>query len=151
MTAHSRALRKGRISETGRIYLITTTVKDREPLFGDFALARAAIHELRASDAAGLSRTLAFVLMPDHLHWLVQLESGSLALLLARYKKRAASAVNRVRGTAGRPVWQTGFHDRALRREESLRAVARYVVTNPVRAGLVRSVRDYPHWDAVWL
>jgi hypothetical protein len=38
-----------------------------------------------------------------------------------------------------------------LRRDEDLRAVARYVILNPVRAGLVQRVGDYPHWDAVWL
>jgi putative transposase len=32
-----------------------------------------------------------------------------------------------------------------------LRNLARYVVANPLRAGLVDSIRDYPHWDAVWL
>ncbi|MFV3290267.1 transposase, partial [Pseudomonas sp. NY11955] len=29
--------------------------------------------------------------------------------------------------------------------------VARYIVANPIRAGLVSRVGDYPHWDAVWL
>jgi hypothetical protein len=48
-------------------------------------------------------------------------------------------------------VWQTSFHDHALRREEDVLSVARFVVANPLRAGLVKSLRDYPHWDAVWL
>jgi hypothetical protein len=48
-------------------------------------------------------------------------------------------------------VWQRGFHDRALRGDEDLPAVARYIVANPLRAGLVRSVRDYPHWYAKWV
>jgi len=30
-------------------------------------------------------------------------------------------------------------------------AVARYVVANPVRAGLADSVLAYPYWNAVWL
>ncbi len=29
--------------------------------------------------------------------------------------------------------------------------VARNIVANPLRNGLVKSVRDYPHWDAIWL
>jgi hypothetical protein len=29
--------------------------------------------------------------------------------------------------------------------------VARYVVMNPVRAGLVSRVGDYPFWDAAWI
>jgi len=35
--------------------------------------------------------------------------------------------------------------------DEGLRAVARYVIANPVRAGLAERVGDYPFWDAVWL
>ena len=48
-------------------------------------------------------------------------------------------------------VWQQGFHDRALRREDDLVKVARYVVANPLRAGLVRKYGDYPLWDAIWV
>jgi putative transposase len=55
-----------------------------------------------------------------------------------------------LRRVAG-PLWQKGFHDHAVRGDEDMRALARYVVANPVRAGLVRSVREYPHWDARWL
>jgi hypothetical protein len=51
----------------------------------------------------------------------------------------------------GQPIWQAGFHDRAMRKEENLQAFARYIVANPVRAGLVNRVGDYPHWDAMWL
>lgn len=49
------------------------------------------------------------------------------------------------------PVWQRGFHDHALRREEDLRAVACYIVGNPLRAGLVQHVGDYPLWDTIWI
>jgi len=38
-----------------------------------------------------------------------------------------------------------------LRNDEDLLDVARYVVANPVRAGLVPRVGDYPFWNAVWL
>ena len=29
--------------------------------------------------------------------------------------------------------------------------LARYVVANPLRAGLVEKLGDYPLWDAVWV
>ena len=48
-------------------------------------------------------------------------------------------------------VWQKGFHDRAVRQEDDLPAIARYVVANPVRAGLVTKTGTYPHWDAIWV
>jgi hypothetical protein len=51
----------------------------------------------------------------------------------------------------GRRLWQDGFHDRAVRRDEDIVAIARYIVANPLRAGLVERLADYPHWDAIWL
>lgn len=148
---HSAALRRGRCSEHGRVYLITTTTQARQPVFVDFGLARAVIAEMRKCDSLGRSQTLSFVLMPDHVHWLVQLQVGDLSSLVARFKANSAKAVNRLRGHLGLKLWQTGFHDHALRRDEDLAGVARYIVANPLRAGLVASVGDYPHWDAAWI
>jgi REP element-mobilizing transposase RayT len=108
------------------------------------------IHELRAADALVWSTTWAFVVMPDHLHWLVALKETDLARLVLRVKSRSTIEINRFLGRSVR-MWQKGFHDHAIREEEDLRAVARYVVANPVRAGLVQSVRNYSHWDARWL
>lgn len=51
----------------------------------------------------------------------------------------------------GQAVWGSGFHDRALRVEEDLLGTARYIVHNPIRAGLVARSGLYPFWDAVWL
>ncbi|NUT74814.1 hypothetical protein HNO86_07130 [Pseudomonas sp. C1C7] len=42
-------------------------------------------------------------------------------------------------------------YDRAVRREKDVKHLARYVVANPIRAGLVERVHDYPLWDACWL
>jgi len=149
--AHGHRLRTGRCSETGRGYLLTTVVQGRTPLFADFDHARLAVQAMRDCDGAGLSATLAFVLMPDHLHWLVQLRRGSLSALMGRFKSCSAAAVNRARGTPGVVVWQAGFHDHAIRDGQDIRAMARYAIGNPVRAGLVGSVGEYAHWDAVWV
>jgi len=88
--------------------------------------------------------------MPDHVHWMFALEELTLGEVMRRFKTYSAHAVNRVHGNTG-AIWQAGFHDHALRHEEDLRAVARYVVGNPVRSGLCRRVGDYPFWDAVWI
>lgn len=94
---------------------------------------------------------LAWVLMPDHTHWLLQLgERDSLRRVVNRLKSASARYVNRVRATSG-GVWAKTFHDHGLRREEDLQAVARYIIANPLRAGLVRRIGDYPFWNAVWL
>lgn len=72
-------------------------------------------------------------------------------MLVAALKKAIATSVNVARDTAGARVWQTGFYDRAIRSDEDVADVARYIVANPIRAGLVKSVREYSWWDAVWL
>ncbi len=69
---------------------------------------------------------------------------------MGRTKSRTTVALNRKLRREG-PLWQPGFHDRAIRKEEDLQAVARYIVANPVRAGLAGKVGDYPLWDATWL
>lgn len=69
---------------------------------------------------------------------------------MQRIKGRSAISINRVLGSQGQ-LWQKGFHDRAIRKEEDLQAIARYVVANPLRAGLVDKIGDYPLWDAIWL
>lgn len=48
-------------------------------------------------------------------------------------------------------IWARAFHDRALRSDEHVLSAARYLVLNPVRAGLVQRIGDYPYWDAIWL
>ena len=48
-------------------------------------------------------------------------------------------------------IWQDGFHDHAIRSDEALINVARYIVANPLRANLVRELGMYPYWDSVWL
>jgi REP element-mobilizing transposase RayT len=69
---------------------------------------------------------------------------------MRRVKSGSALAIMRA-GQSPLRVWQKGYHDRAVRREDDLQSIARYVVANPLRAGLVRRVGDYPLWDAVWL
>jgi len=95
--------------------------------------------------------TLAFVIMPDHVHWMLQLKGDvDLNSIVQMVKSVSAHALNRQLERRG-SIWQKGFHDHALRREEDIRCAARYIIANPVRAGLVESVRDYSHWDAVWV
>jgi putative transposase len=144
MKPHAKDLRRGRFSEIGRAYHITATTRDRVPVFQHLPNARILIQALKASDQQGHSETLAFVVMPDHFHWLFVLRAGRLQDIVGAVKSVAAHRLQSA-------VWQPGYYDHAVRREEDLREVARYIVANPVRAGLVERVGDYPHWDAAWL
>ncbi|WP_242210101.1 MULTISPECIES: transposase [unclassified Pseudomonas] len=146
----SNRLRIGRYSEHNRIYLLTTNTAGRQPFFSDFALGRLVASEFHVAEEMGIANTLAWVVMPDHFHWLIELKRGSLGDLMQRTKSLSTKAVNLSTGRQT-SLWQSGFHDRALRREEDLVKLARYIVANPLRAGLVKKLGDYPLWDAIWV
>jgi REP element-mobilizing transposase RayT len=145
-----RALRRGRVSLSNHVYLVTSATMGRECFFADFHAGCAAARCFEASSLLGEARMLAWVLMPDHPHWLVQLgEEDTLGLVVNRIKSASARMANRVLQRKG-PLWEPAYHDHCLRREEDLRSVARYMVANPVRAGLVQRIGDYPFWNAIW-
>ena len=145
-----RALRIGRVSLPRQAYLLTAVTRHRKALFLDPQLASTASQCMIRRESLGDADLLCWVLMPDHWHGLVQLGDGD---GLSRVMNRMKTSVSRQLQTQhGRgDVWAPGFHDRALRSEEDLRAIARYIVANPVRAGLVGHVCDYPYWNCVWL
>ena len=144
-------LRKGRWSEPGREYLVTTVTAGRRCVFRDFHCARIFVRELAKLQTEGSCTWLAWVLMPDHFHGMFRLEEGPDMSTVMRYLKgRSARQIGKHLDAPGR-MWQPGFHDRALRKEEQRIAIARYIIANPLRAGLVRRIADYPHWDFLWI
>jgi hypothetical protein len=44
--------------------------------------------------------------------------------------------------------WQRYGHERVLRNDEDTATAARYIINNPLRAGLVRDVMQYPFWGS---
>jgi len=149
---HGRNLRQGRVSLSNQIYLVTAVTAERKAIFSEFIAGRALVNELLVSETRGRATTLAYVVMPDHLHWLLSLGAGNtLTDVVGNVKRYSATAINKILDRAALPLWQRGFHDHALRHEEDIQHIARYIVANPLRAGLVRRVGDYPLWDAIWL
>ncbi len=69
------ALRRGRLSESGRTYLLTAVTHERQTVFQDWSLARLLVREMRGLHDAGAVESLAWVVMPDHLA-LVGLSGG---------------------------------------------------------------------------
>jgi putative transposase len=152
-SAHSpghRALRKGRVSLPGQHYLITTACENRERRFAESATAVAVSSKLCENDLWADSYLLCWALMPDHLHLLIALGAQhTLSELIRRIKCVTSKAANTADGRSGR-TWACGFHDRALRETDDVIASARYIVANPIRAGLVADIADYPYWGAIW-
>ncbi|MFZ5933385.1 REP-associated tyrosine transposase [Pseudomonas sp. HS6-2] len=147
---HGCRLRHARCSVPGRLYMLTTVTHHRRSLFLDLRHARLVIQNLRHAEQQHYCNSLAWVVMPDHVHWLIELKNTTLGTLMQRFKCQSSNALRKA-GVRASPIWQAGYYDRALRRDEDILKVARYIVANPIRAGLVAKAGDYPHWDAVWL
>ena len=145
------ALRKGRHSRAGQIYLVTFTTARRQCHFAEWRVASDAARWLSAPANWPNANLLAWVLMPDHWHGLIELRGDScLSTSVGDCKGRTARALRISHPWLG-PIWCPGFHDRAMRRSDELKAAARYLLNNPVRAGLVQRIGEYPFWDAIWL
>ncbi|MCP4995597.1 MAG: transposase [Gammaproteobacteria bacterium] len=145
-------LRKGRCSIGGQIYMVTSTTHQRRKLFVDFELGRMLVRCFAHQHHKSSVSILAFTVMPDYFHWLLALsEDRQLSKVVGQVKSYSGRLIRHRLKMSGGMVWQDGFHDHALRREDDIQEVARYIVANPLRAGLVERVGDYPLWDAIWL
>ena len=80
--------------------------------------------------------------MPDHFHGLFESTAPDCDFrkFVSMLKQRAAFAHKQA--TAQR-LWQDGYFDRVLRRDEATLDVVTYILENPVVAGLCRDWRDY--------
>ena len=146
-----KKLRRGRFSETNYVYHVTSTTFRRLRLFEPFEQGRIVVNAMKREHDAGHVDSFAFVVMPDHVHWLFQLQgTRSLSTTMNTVKSFSARRINAVLGTSGR-IWEPGFYDRAARIDDEISQIARYIVANPLRAGLVESIAKYPLWDCKWL
>jgi REP element-mobilizing transposase RayT len=85
----------------------------------------------------------AWVVMPDHAHFVIQLRGPSkLGRVMQLIKGRFAHRYNKLSGSAGN-LWQSRYHARVLRHENALNAAIEYVHYNPVAAGLVSSPEEF--------
>ena len=132
-------------------HFLTIATLFRRPLFLDPDAARAVARCQPDPAIWGRSGCLAWVLMPDRWHGLVLAPADeSLDALVRRFKAITARSVE-PRFCVNGWLWTRGYNQRLLERHEDRLAVARHLVSNPVRAGLARSVGAYPYWDAIWL
>jgi putative transposase len=82
--------------------------------------------------------------MPDHVHFMVRMLRGDLSTQMKSFSQFTARNIHMILGSSG-PFWQEGFHDHALRDEDSMIRHLQYILENPVRAGLVRNPEEWPY------
>jgi REP element-mobilizing transposase RayT len=88
----------------------------------------------------------AYVIMANHVHLLIRPKIAP-DRLLKSLKGATAREANRLLGRTGEPFWQKESYDHWVRNHREFERIQAYIETNPVKAGLVRSPRDYP-WSS---
>ena len=87
---------------------------------------------------------LEWCIMPNHVHLLLQMADGyTLAQTIHSLKSYTANEANKILGRQG-PFWWREYFDRYIRDYQHYKRVVCYILNNPVKAGLVKVVEDWP-------
>ena len=132
-----------RYPNEGFPYLVTTNVKDRQPLFVEHSCCQIVIDGIRFLRTCLGHRVHAYVLMPDHVHLVVTpRESSNISQIMHSLKLRTAREIGILLGSKG-GIWQARFYERALRTPKDAEEAILYVHDNPMKAGLADRPEDY--------
>jgi putative transposase len=93
-------------------------------------------------------RIAAFCVMPNHFHLVVEPDnSSSLSSFMQWWLTSHVRRYHRTHGTSGH-VWQGRFKSFPIQKDEHFLTAIRYVLQNPVRAGLARRACDWA-WSSL--
>ena len=123
------------------LQFLTVCTKDRRPILADDRIHEVLFESWRKADGWMVGR---YVVMPDHVHLFCAPASyrpPPLAKWVGYWKSLSAREFPI---DVSRPIWQKEYWDRLVRKNESYGQKWRYVLDNPVRAGLVESAEDWP-------
>ena len=81
-------------------------------------------------------RLEAWVIMPNHVHVLLEIWDTPLLRVVKSWKGYTATQANRILGRRG-TFWQRDYFDRYIRGDGHFQQIVRYIEMNPVKAGLV--------------
>jgi len=121
--------------QCNELMFITTNVQDRNPVFQNPAFAKEAVETLYRVQQMYPFFLHAFVIMPDHCHFLLKVpEGGPISKIMRAYKY--GLTFNFGIGA----FWQSRFH---IKIPDDASPVLHYIHLNPVKAGLVEVPEEY--------
>jgi putative transposase len=128
-------------------YSITCCTFKRERLFTKAEIVDAVRTQLLQTATEQQFEIPAYCFMPDHVHVLAtgKSDDSNLRDFVGRWKQQTGYAYRQREKVA---LWQGGFYEHVLRSEEDRATVIRYLLENPIRAGLVQNLRDYAYWGS---
>ena len=124
-------------------YFLTFCTHSRQRLFNTSQVVDLVLSQMLRAARDEQFVIVAYCFMPDHVHLLVEAQADTSDCL--RFIKGAKQYSGYQYSKAfGNRLWQRYGFERVLRNDEATLAVARYTLENPLRAGLVSCVEDYP-------
>jgi putative transposase len=135
-----------RIEFPGALYHVTARGNRRHSIYLDDADRRAWLAALRDACARSNSVVYAYCQMSNHFHLLVETIDANLSALMRQLNGSYSRGFNRRHDTVGH-LFQGRYHALLIQKESYLLEVARYIVLNPVRAGLVALPQDW-EWSS---
>jgi REP element-mobilizing transposase RayT len=135
-----------RLEFPGAVYHITARGNAREPIFADDR-DRQRFVELYAKEIDQQRwRCYAWCLMDNHYHLLFETPQPNLVAGMRRLNQVYTQSFNRRHGRVGH-VFQGRYKSIVVEKQSHLLELCRYVVLNPVRAGMVPTAEDWP-WSS---
>jgi REP-associated tyrosine transposase len=135
-----------RLEFPGAVYHVTARGDRQEPIFEDDG-DRVAFLELLAREVGQQGWLLyAFCLMDNHYHLVLETPEPNLVRGMRRLNGVYTQAFNRRHDRAGH-VLQGRYKAILVDKDSYLQELCRYVVLNPVRAGMVSAVGEWP-WSS---
>ncbi len=137
----------------GALHYVTGNFLNRIPVFTKPQFCTAFLDELQKLNRKWPSKLITYVLMPDHFHLIANPRDGRIKEFTGHLKAVSAKAIVRVNdcfdfaeADKGHLIWQESFKDMALWSAWMIRQKINYIHANPVKAGLVKSAKDY-YWS----
>ncbi|WP_081666094.1 transposase [Marinimicrobium sp. LS-A18] len=130
----------------GAAYFFTVVTARRRPLFDHpsvVGLLRQRVRQVKIQYPFVLD---SMVVLPDHLHciWVLPENDSDFSIRWRLIKSGLSRTLRETFGLKG-PFWQPRFWEHFLRDERDWQRHRDYIHFNPVKHGLVRRVRDWPH------
>lgn len=142
MAHHDEMPREPRPQFPSAIYHVTARGIRRSPIFTNARERRRFLAVLRETLEGVSWQCYAYCLMGNHYHLVIGTPKANLSSGMHRLNGAYARWFNRLHGHQGH-LFQDRFHSQLVERDSHLLEACRYVVLNPVRAGLVREPADW--------
>ena len=138
--------RRLRLEYPGALYHLTARGNERKVIFRD-DIDRQRFLAFLAREVKKMQwRLHAYCLMGNHYHLLVETPEPNLARGMRRLNSAHSQRFNRRHDRVGH-LFQGRYHSVLVQKESYLLELSRYIVLNPVRAGMVASAHHWP-WSS---